>query len=582
MKAIRLLLKAEPRRRGAIIVLAAVMMVVILAFLAFTVDIGFIELTRTQLQMAADSGALAGAMELTSDDDQAKVRANARQAVQDLTKLHVNGDQSAVTVNPTRDITFGKTTWNSSTQSYETQWGDAYTPHNLIKVRTQRITGATDSGDSPLPLFFAPILGQNTAEISAEAIATFQPRDIMVVLDFSASMNDDSSLGAIAKLGRSAVESNLNTMWGELGAPVYGKLTFTPEYATLKGVAASGTIPHIDVTYKRTSVNVSSTLSLSQVRLQFSNGATETFTGLSGLMGTFAGTSGNSSKDIAQCWVKSGTNAKLSSGNYGEQFAFTITNIQTALGLTGSYPYPQGSWTDYISKVQSSFGDIKNAGYRDRYGYLTWIHYLQYYYPSYAATPDLWKTSEQPIGVLKDGVDEFIDYLKEVEAEDYVGLSIYTHPNSPGAILEHGLSQNIDQVKTTTRRRQAGHYNPYTNISAGMTVARTEIVAKARPRSFRMMVVMTDGLPNLPGGVGAATQAVIDEANLAKAEKIRIMTISLGANADASLMQTVADITGGIHFNVPGGSSIDDVRTQLRNVFREIASSRPLKLISGN
>jgi uncharacterized membrane protein len=59
MKSIRVFLKTDSRR-GSITVLAAVLMIVILAFLAFTVDIGFIELTRTQLQMAADSGALPG------------------------------------------------------------------------------------------------------------------------------------------------------------------------------------------------------------------------------------------------------------------------------------------------------------------------------------------------------------------------------------------------------------------------------------------------------------------------------------------------------------------------------------------
>ena len=46
-------------------------------------------------------------------------------------------------------------------------------------------------------------------------------------------------------------------------------------------------------------------------------------------------------------------------------------------------------------------------------------------------------------------------------------------------------------------------------------------------------------------------------------------------------MQQVANTTGGVHFNVPGGIPISDVRTQLQNVFREIAGSRPLKLVSG-
>ena len=94
------------------------------------------------------------------------------------------------------------------------------------------------------------------------------------------------------------------------------------------------------------------------------------------------------------------------------------------------------------------------------------------------------------------------------------------------------------------------------------------------------MVLMTDGVANEPGDSATASAAVITEANLAKANKIKILTISLGAGADTSIMQQVADITGGVHFNVPGGSSIAAVQTQLDAVFREIANSRTLKLIS--
>ena len=56
-------------RRGAILVLAAVLMIVLLGFVAMTVDNGFIQLTRTQLQCAADAAALSGAMELSGTDD---------------------------------------------------------------------------------------------------------------------------------------------------------------------------------------------------------------------------------------------------------------------------------------------------------------------------------------------------------------------------------------------------------------------------------------------------------------------------------------------------------------------------------
>ena len=565
-------------RHGTILVLTAVLMIVLLGFVALTVDSGFIQLTRTQLQSAADASALSGALELSGTDDPALVRANASREIVQTAAMYRAGDRASVTIDPAADITFGKLVWNGTSQNYSIQWGLDATPYNVVKVRAMRTIGA--GGDNRLPLFFAPAFGSQSADVGAEAIATFQPRDIMVVLDFSGSMNDDSCLGVISKLGRSAVESNLQTMWTQLGSPVYGNLTFTPQYAMLKGRAASGLIPHIDVTYKRTSVAVASTLALQTVKLKFSNGGTQTFSGLTGLLGTFSGTGGNASKDITNCWVISGSNASLSSGNLGEQFDFTLANIKSALGLTSPYPYPGGSWDEYIQEVQKSSNNIKAAGYRDMFGYLTWIEYLQTQRYSSADTPDLWKTSEQPVGVMKDAVGEFTDYLVEMEAEDYVGLSIYTHTNSTGAILEHGLSKNLDQIKDTTQHRQAGHYKPGTNISAGMSLARYELTQHARPRSSRLMVLMTDGEANEPGDAATAKAAVISEANLAVANKIKILTISLGAGADTSLMQQVADITGGVHFNVPGGSSIAAVQTQLDKVFREIANSRTLKLIT--
>ena len=78
-------------RRGTILVLTAVLMVVLLGFVAMTVDVGFIELTRTQLQSAADAGALAGAMELSATDDPALVRTNAKNAILQTAALVVSG-----------------------------------------------------------------------------------------------------------------------------------------------------------------------------------------------------------------------------------------------------------------------------------------------------------------------------------------------------------------------------------------------------------------------------------------------------------------------------------------------------------
>ena len=96
-----------------------------------------------------------------------------------------------------------------------------------------------------------------------------------------------------------------------------------------------------------------------------------------------------------------------------------------------------------------------------------------------------------------------------------------------------------------------------------------------------MMVLLSDGQANLPTSSSVGTQMVLQEAQAAKGDKIKILTIGLGAGADIPTMQSTADTTGGIFFEIPGGQSVSAVQTQLQIVFRQIASSRSLKLISG-
>ena len=113
-----------------------------------------------------------------------------------------------------------------------------------------------------------------------------------------------------------------------------------------------------------------------------------------------------------------------------------------------------------------------------------------------------------------------------------------------------------------------------------MTKARVELQNKARPGSKKLMVLMTDGVVNLPSGnTNSDKQKVIAEANLAAAARIPIVTIALGAYADTALMQQVADITGGAAFVVAGGQPIAQVKAQLEAVFGEVAAGRPLKLV---
>lgn len=572
-------------RRGNVLVLSALLMVLLFAMAAFSIDIGFISLTRARLQNMADAASLAAAQELSGIDDPATVRTNARQAAYDVVMANVNNQAASANFIPQQDVVFGRTSWNAQTQQLTYQWGDQYTPYNVVKVFARRELRPPDPitqqvADQRLPLFFAPVIGQNLATITTNAVASFQPRDIVIVLDFSHSMCYDSMFYRLDLLGQSTIENSLSQIWQDLGSPSYGNMSFNPAFAAWHGVAQSGSIPHVDVTWKGTSVAVTSTSNITKVRMQFSNGNTQTVNG-SAKTGTFQGSGSNASKEIVKAWVLSNGNANLSSGGYGEAFDFGNSGVIAALGLANvSYPYPSGSWSEFVDYCTGGSTDINNAGYKYKFGLMLWTNYIQDAHGSYAETPDLWKTRQQPTAILKSGVNLFVDYLTSMDADDQVGLSIYSLGTSTGAKLELGLTKDVNLVKTTTQHRQAGHYDPYTNIGAGMKLARLELEAHARPRAHRLMVVMTDGMVNRPTDANTGKALVLSEATNANNSKIKILTISMGVMADADLMQQVADATGGEHYHVPGGANFAQYQEQLLNAFRQIAASRPLKLVS--
>jgi hypothetical protein len=340
------------------------------------------------------------------------------------------------------------------------------------------------------PLFFGKIFAKDDFDLRAEAIAQYQPRDIMLTLDFSASMNDDSTFAAINTLGSSHVTANLQQIHSELGSPAYGNMTFN---------------------------------------------------------GVFISSTNN-------------------------------TTIRNTLGLTNvPYPYPQGSWNEFFSHVQNN-PDLNNAGLRKRYGLKTLIHYWLCDRPMHHETPTLYAVSAQPVTALKGATEVFLSYLESQDTDDRLGLTIYNSPAAT-AVLEHGLTENYTAINDTMRVRQAGHYDHYTNIGAGLHTSRVELEQNARQGAFRMIVLMTDGIANRPTNTSTARAYVLSEAQACANAKIPVATISMGAGADVGLMQQVADMTSGKHFNIPGGQTAAQYEEDLQEVFEEIANTRPLKLV---
>lgn len=175
LRQVRFLTVRGQGRRGAVLVVAAILIIILLAFVAFSVDIGFIVVTKSQLQSAADSAALSASLEMrdgigvgatkTSSQVETATRAEAVR----IAGEHRNGDSATTYANATRDIRLGRRTWNPTLGQWVDSWGTS--PYNLLEVTLHR----QRSDNKSLPLFFAPLIGTSDAEVSAKSVTVLEP-----------------------------------------------------------------------------------------------------------------------------------------------------------------------------------------------------------------------------------------------------------------------------------------------------------------------------------------------------------------------------------------------------------------------
>lgn len=568
--------RGRPARKGTIIVLSAVLLVVMMGLLALSIDTGYMYTMQSQLDRAVDSAALAGAGSLVEGIDAAN-----DQVVEYLVRNPVgprNGtmaeDEMATAISQ-----FLK----DHEDDYDIRMGHWNLQTGQLDLTNELPSAIEVTMKYPnLPLFFGRVLGKKSFDVAARAVAMYQPRDIMVVLDLSASMNDDSELKSFDTIGREEVLENLSQIHEELGSPTYGELEFEPQFATAIGVPPTDDkLPQITVEYRGNEVYITSSKDVSNVVLELSDGSFQRDESFSDGDTEVTMTASNT---IRQVWVKSGTNAQLfeNSNGYGEVFDFTKNEtFIDALGLTSvQYPY-SGSWSQYVDYVRTSSINA-GAGYKFKFGHANLINFWLEKKPAYSETPDLWKVSAQPVTAVKDAVDVFMDYMRTVDTNDRLGVSFYNSSDGEGE-LGSQLTSDLDHVAQLASERQAGHYHRYTNIAAGLKVAREELNARGRLGAFKMVVLMTDGQANWRDGyydASAARADVIQEAYSAADKKYPVVTISLGAGADMALMDEVAEITNSRHFNIPGGQTVEEYRTELFEAFREIADARPLKIVN--
>jgi Flp pilus assembly protein TadG len=180
---------ANARRRAATVPLFAILLVPLLGMLAFSIDIGYMVLVRTDLQTAADAAALAGAEKLqqlyvqytlpgqtsqTSILNKATTNTGTQDCPMYAAELIANYNKAGnvfIAV-PDADVSFSYLDAQGTSHSDYSNYNGGFP--NSITVITRRDGVA----NGPLSLFFGPLLGMSTKSLMATATATIYSGDV--------------------------------------------------------------------------------------------------------------------------------------------------------------------------------------------------------------------------------------------------------------------------------------------------------------------------------------------------------------------------------------------------------------------
>ncbi|MCA9084904.1 MAG: VWA domain-containing protein [Planctomycetaceae bacterium] len=518
--------------------LAIVCLLAAMTFVGMSVDLGMITVTKTRMQSAADSAALAAAQEIVVG-----IRNAGQQGTTDIAAVQAIAAAAARTMaenvaamngfylDPETDVTLGRRVLGSDGVSYTEVWNEP--PYNMVKVEIRKTNDDASQPDAKLPLIFAGAAGNRTQSVTADAVAFIESRDIVATLDYSGSMAFDSLLMAatVSRLTKPTVESGLDDIWQAL---VDSEATFSDDPDTLKfpSTGFGGINSAAGVT------NNSSNADTVLEDLGLYTPAENYWDSWS-----YSGSGDyhyTSSKVGGYYWRKydSGTLKRRSS---------TYDSWSTVADTTYPYyepstpeeyvPFPQEGrststgdllgkpnattskslWKGYINYVIGD-SDLNGQGYRKKYGYRTLMNYLVDMRKSNSQSEDLWRAPIYPHHALKEGVSTLADFLNNLGYGDHLGLVTYattarieTGLNDDGVedtvdLGDEYLTENVTGIDTIQRHRQPGHYDSSTGIGYGLERAKELLDDQGRYGAQKAILLMTDGQSNqYPSGYGSSS-----------------------------------------------------------------------------
>jgi Flp pilus assembly protein TadG len=601
-------IQATPRRRAVILLLTVFLIVVFLALIAFAVDMGCIVLGRTQLQVAADSSALAAAASMNLP------RSEMESIAKQFAAKNMVGARSVVI--QSQDIEYG--TWNTATRTF--------TPSSKLGNAIKVTARADNSTSGEIPLFFARIFSKNSASVQASAVATANPRDICFVIDLSGSMNYDTDPVNTDGLNQTFAQQGYPTIGADLMQQVYDDFGF----GTFPGNSQKFGYPLVTTPSDLTNSSSSPLLDYKQP------------------LTLKVGTKNYSYTVPVQYQIKTTLKNKKRTVNDSQstisQKAYSWVMDVQIHGVSGFAPLPGimpaakpvpnsangNNYNYWISYIADNSTDL---------GYRSYTHFMMFngrdikpggnmYTPLSHYSPDCPRHNESTPGGLFDFppreqpthaarrstiaalqvIKQRNESISDMNQRDWVSIVTFDKLENGSPILVLPLTGDYDAAMNACTTLQACSHHISTATETGLIAARDHIKPKqeggqGRLATNKIVVLLTDGQPNLyvssnssistyrnqnpssnfyGGSSKYPHDAALMQSALIQGDRWFLYPVGIGLETDYGFMDRMARMGGTANSDgqSPRGSGNPaEYEQRLTDIFEKIITSPKLRLV---
>jgi hypothetical protein len=581
---------------------------------AFGVDIGYIVLVRAQLQNAVDSAAMAAVPAMIDDVDGVYNAAN------EYAAKHWAGGQYVAL--ETSDVEIG--TWDVEAGTFTPSGGNS---GNAVRVTGRRLN---------VPLFFGAVLGRKSFDAEAQAVAMSNPRDICFVVDLSGSMNDDTEPVWVTSHIDSTYAAEYGNVGSDLMQDVYEDFNFGTYPGTLEYLGATLSVPEGSGAYATMTANggqlAQASIPVAYRILNTDNEATRKHKCYSWIMDTRL-------TAIMPNALPAIDSTNTTSYNYWERYIDYVIR-QSSAGSRGTIPSIVNSTyrvTGLNNPNGSSYPDIPDDApnsSRNYFGYKTYVSFMMdlgrdvtaagTYTPLSLSSTDCplhtesvgddsfsFPPREQPTHASRRSmiaamqvVEEMNTGIANTNVRDWVSVITFDK-TSPGPVVAQALTGEYDDAKEACASLQAvGDNAASTATESGLIAAHDHITDFGRANTGKVVVLLTDGVPNLYSSSGSdissymsansssnfyssgssnnAKNAPLMQADIMRAGGYYLYSVGLGLGTDYDFMDRMArmgDTANDDGETFRGSGNPTDYEAVLTDIFEQIIRSPKARLV---